>query len=110
MTKRIFRSICLVAVAVFIASFVLIMGVLYGYFSDVQQNQLKTQTMLAAQGVSHEGIDYFDRLEVRNFRITWIEKLYMIPCQIHHRWKIIWNVRRLKRPFQMVMARADGIP
>lgn len=73
MTKRIFRSICLVAVAVFIASFVLIMGVLYGYFSDVQQNQLKTQTMLAAQGVSHEGIDYFDRLEVRNFRITWID-------------------------------------
>lgn len=73
MTKRIFRSICLVAVAVFIASFVLIMGVLYGYFSDVQQNQLKTQTLLAAQGVSHEGIDYFDRLEVRNFRITWID-------------------------------------
>lgn len=73
MTKRIFRSICFVAVAVFIASFVLIMGVLYGYFSDVQQNQLKVQTMLAAQGVSHEGIDYFDRLEVRNFRITWID-------------------------------------
>ncbi|MDE6846378.1 MAG: PAS domain-containing sensor histidine kinase [Lachnospiraceae bacterium] len=73
MTKRIFRSICFVAVTVFIASFVLIMGILYGYFSDVQQNQLKTQTTLAAQGVSHEGIDFFDQLEVHNFRITWID-------------------------------------
>ena len=31
MTKKIFRSICLVALAVLIASVVLIMGVLYGY-------------------------------------------------------------------------------
>lgn len=74
MVKRIFRSICLVAVAVFIASLVLIMGVLYGYFSDVQQDQLKMQTMLAAQGVSHEGISYFENLEMRNFRVTWIDE------------------------------------
>lgn len=74
MTKRIFRSICFVAVAVFIASLVLIMGVLYGYFSDVQQNQLRMQTTLAAQGVSHEGIQYFDHLKMNNFRITWIDE------------------------------------
>lgn len=74
MTKRIFRSICIVAFAVLIASFVLIMGALYDYFSDVQENQLRMQTMLAAQGVSHEGIDYFEHLEMRDFRITWIDK------------------------------------
>lgn len=34
MTKRIFRSICLVAVVVLLASFMLIMGVLYDYFSN----------------------------------------------------------------------------
>lgn len=73
MTKRIFRSICLVALAVFAASLVLIMGVLYGYFSNVAQNQLKIQTMLAAQGVSHEGIEYFDHLQIHNVRITWID-------------------------------------
>lgn len=73
MTKRIFRSICFVAVAVFIASMVLIMGVLYSYFSQVQQSQLKMQTILAAQGVSHEGVAYFDRLELKSFRITWID-------------------------------------
>lgn len=73
MTKRIFRSICLVAVAVFAASLVLIMWVLYGYFSNAQQEQLKMQTILAAQGVSHEGAAYFDRLETKNLRITWID-------------------------------------
>lgn len=73
MTKRIFRSICFAASAVFLASLVLIMGALYDYFSDVAQNQLKMQTILAAQGVSHEGTDYFDHLDMRNFRITWID-------------------------------------
>lgn len=74
MTKRIFRSICLVAFAVFAASLVLIMGVLYSYFSNVQQNQLRMQTMLAAQGVSDEGIVYLEHLETRNFRITWVDE------------------------------------
>ena len=60
MTKKIFRSICLVALAVLIASVVLIMGVLYGYFTDMQHDQLRMQTELAAQGVNHEGTAYFD--------------------------------------------------
>lgn len=73
MTKRIFRSICLVAIAVFLASVVLIMGALYRYFSNVQQEQLKMQLELAAQGVSNEKIEYFDDLKVRDYRITWID-------------------------------------
>lgn len=73
MIKRIFRSICLVAFAVFLASIALIMGVLYSYFSNMQQEQLKMQTRLAAQGVSHEGIGYFENLEMGDFRITWID-------------------------------------
>lgn len=72
MTKRIFRSICFVALTVFLASIVLIMGVLYEYFSQVQQEQLKMQTNLAAQGVANEGISYFQDLHVSNYRITWI--------------------------------------
>lgn len=72
MTKRIFRSVCFVALVVFIASTILAVGVLYEYFSDVQQSQLKMQTNLAAQGVAHEGIAYFDGLQVMNYRITWI--------------------------------------
>lgn len=73
MTKRIFRSICLVALTVFAASAVLILGVLYEYFSSVQQSQLRMQTELAAQGVANEGIDYFSGLKISNYRITWID-------------------------------------
>lgn len=73
MTKRIFRSICLVALTVFLASVILIMGVLYEHFSNVEQEQLKMQTDLAAQGVTNEGIEYFRDLKVTDYRISWID-------------------------------------
>ncbi|MCI8472529.1 MAG: PAS domain-containing sensor histidine kinase [Clostridiales bacterium] len=72
MTKRIFRTVFFVAVSVFLASVALFMTVLYDYFSAVGQNQLKMQTELAAQGVQHEGSGYFEALETKNYRITWI--------------------------------------
>ena len=74
MTKRIFRSVCIVAVVVLFASLALVMGVLYDYFSGSQENQLKTQTDLAAQGIEHEGSSYFDGLDSEDLRITWIDK------------------------------------
>lgn len=73
MTKRIFRSICLVALAVFFASALLIMGVLYGYFSDIQQAQLNMQLDLAAQGVEMEGAAFFQGFSPENYRVTWID-------------------------------------
>ena len=72
MTKKIFRSICLVALSVFFASVILIMGVLYDYFSKIQLNQLKAETNLIAQGIINEGIGYFDGLHTEHFRITWM--------------------------------------
>lgn len=74
MTKRIFRSVCIVAVVVLFASLALVMGVLYDYFSGSQENQLKTQTDLAAQGIENEGSSYFDGLDSEELRITWIDK------------------------------------
>ena len=72
MTKRIFRSICLVAIAVFLASVTLFLCVLYDYFGSVQKNQLKMQTELAAQGVQTAGAAYFESLAPRGYRISWI--------------------------------------
>lgn len=72
MKKHIFRSICFVAISVFLASLVLIMGVLYDYFSRTQQTQLRAQTQLAAQAVEHEGMAYFDGLSLDKTRVTWI--------------------------------------
>ena len=72
MTKRIFRSILLVALAVLLASLSAIMGLLYSYYTQIQQEQLKNQTLLAAQAASHEGVAYFDGLQIPDCRITWI--------------------------------------
>lgn len=72
MTKRIFRSIFAVAAVVLLASFVLITGVLYEYFSNKQMDQLNMQTHLAAQGVESAGADYFNDMDIDGCRITWI--------------------------------------
>ena len=72
MTRRIFRAICLVALAVFLASVTLIMGILYVYFSQVQQDQLRIEAGLAARGVEENGAAYFEGLDTQSYRITWI--------------------------------------
>lgn len=72
MTKRIFKAICAAALGVFLVTMLLIMGVLYNYFSTVQQKQLRSETQLAVQGVEQLGIGYFDGLATDNFRVTWI--------------------------------------
>ncbi len=73
MTQRIFKSIFFVAVLMFITSVVLIVGFLYGYFSEIQKTQLQMQTELAAQGVNLDGQAYFDGLDVGDYRVTWID-------------------------------------
>lgn len=72
MTKRIFKTILIVAIGVFFACALIFMTVLYDYFSGVQQNQLKIQTDLASQGVKNEGVEYLKGLNIKDYRITWI--------------------------------------
>ena len=60
------------AIAVFLACVVLFLCVLYDYFGNVQQNGLKTQTELAAQGVETVGAEYFEGLITKDYRISWI--------------------------------------
>ena len=72
MTKRIFKAVCAASLGVFVVTMLLIMGVLYSYFSSVQQQQLKAQTALAVRGVEQLGMEYFQGLETEDLRITWI--------------------------------------
>lgn len=72
MTERIFRAVCLAALAVLLSATALFMGALYRYFSGVQEDELMRQTALAAQAVAHEGAEYFEGLAEDGFRITWI--------------------------------------
>ena len=72
MTKRIFHSICLVALVVLVASLILITGITYQYYSQLQQNQLRTETALVSQAVEVGGLSYLQNLQGSDCRITWI--------------------------------------
>ena len=73
MSKKIFRSIWLAALIVLVLSLVLIMGVLYSYFTGVQQKQLRMGAEVVAQGVTLDGKEFFDELTAEDYRITWID-------------------------------------
>jgi two-component system phosphate regulon sensor histidine kinase PhoR len=72
MSNKIFKGIWIVALSVFLASLVFIMGISYNYFTGLQKSQLKNETELAAQGVAKSGMNYFDNLNTEGYRITWI--------------------------------------
>ena len=72
MSKRIFRSVLLVALLVFLTTLMLTVGVLYNYFSDVLMSQLRNETELTARGVENGGVGYLDTLERGDYRITWV--------------------------------------
>lgn len=70
MTKKIFYSIFLVAIAVLLACFSIIMGVLYDYSNTIQKNHMKDELELVAQAVETSGVQYLERLEMDSCRIT----------------------------------------
>ena len=74
MTKRIFQSIVTVALVVFLGTSALIMGVLYSYFTQVQQDQLRLQTVMTGHAVTNEGLSYLESLQLEGSRITWIDR------------------------------------
>ena len=72
MTRKIFRSIVLVAGTVLLASLLLILGYLYDFFGGVQETQLKDELTLASAAVESAGGDYLAQLSSDRFRLTWI--------------------------------------
>ena len=73
MTSKILKSILSVAVAVLMASLVIIIGVLYPYFGNVQEAQLKDELSLAAGAVEQLGENYLRELDFERYRLTWVE-------------------------------------
>lgn len=72
MNKRIFRSILLVAGVVLLASFLIILDCLYGYFENLQEDQLRDELSLAVSAVEEEGESYLSRLKPESYRLTWV--------------------------------------
>ena len=78
MTKRIFRSIVIVATLVLFVCFGVTLGVLYSHYSDLQWQQLGNELTIAQNGLEQYGEDYLDALSKGTFRFTWIEKSGMV--------------------------------
>lgn len=60
------------ALMAFILATGLIMGTMFTYFADVQRQQLKTETEMAALAVDALQTGYLEKLPEENYRVTWI--------------------------------------
>lgn len=72
MKKRIFRNTMLVMFFVVALCGLLILGVLYDYFTDELQDELINESIYITQGVETNGIEYLKELENIDTRITWV--------------------------------------
>ena len=73
MTKRIFRSIFVVAAVVLLLCLSVVLGILYKHYSDVQWQQLESALELTRLGLETSGQDYLAPVTAEDFRITWID-------------------------------------
>lgn len=74
MTKKIFRSIVIVAASVLLASLVIISSCFYEYFGRLQRQEMKDELYLAATAVEHGGEDYLKNISSGHFRLSLIAK------------------------------------
>lgn len=72
MKKRIFRGMFLQSCLIVSLSVIIIMGMLYRYFSKITMQEIKNELTFISVGVEQNGIDYLEALGDGNSRITWI--------------------------------------
>lgn len=73
MTKKIFRSIIVVAMVVLFAGLFIASTFFYDYFNKSQVSQLKEELSLVATNVDKIGIEYFDNFNSPVFRFTLVD-------------------------------------
>ena len=74
MTKKIFKSIMTVCTVVLILGLAFVMGILYRYFGKQISTELEKEAFYAAQGVESSGMEYMEKLDGKNSRITLIDQ------------------------------------
>lgn len=72
MHKKIFRSSLLIALFVLIASFIMIIGILFNYFQIQIEKELKNEAMYISSAVENEGAEYLKHIADDDKRITLI--------------------------------------
>ena len=73
MTGKIFRAILAVAVAVLFASVIMITGVIYGYFGNIERERLADEALIAAAAFEKGGTEVLSEINPENYRITLID-------------------------------------
>ena len=72
LTRKIFRSILTVGVAVLACSLLLVMGCFYSFYEGMQEHQLGDELRIAAAAVETNGSTYLEKIKSDRFRVTWI--------------------------------------
>ena len=74
MTKKIFRSMITVALAVLLSSLFVATTFIYDYFNKSQVAQLKAELELVKETVNKVGVEYFEYFDSTMFRFTVVDK------------------------------------
>ncbi len=74
MTKKIFKSIMAVSSVVLVLGLTFVMGILYRYFGNQISAELEKEATYLAQGVKISGLDYLEKLNEKDARVTLIDK------------------------------------
>lgn len=73
MTKKIFRSIIVVAIVVLLISFFIASNFLFDYYNKSHVAQLKEALSLVSAGVNENGTEYLEKLDSSIFRFTLVD-------------------------------------
>lgn len=74
MSKKIFRGILCVSLIVLLASMVLFLGAVYGYFDQETNKQLRNNAILVAAAVERGGESYLQNLPYTDTRVTLVDR------------------------------------
>ena len=72
MTSKILKSILIVAISVLLITVIVITGVLYQYFGNVQKAQLTDELHLADSATEQLGETYLSTVSSAHYRLTWV--------------------------------------
>ncbi len=72
MKKRIFRGMFMQSCLILCLSVIIIMGMLYQYFSKITMREIKNELTYISIGVNQNGMGYLEALSGVDSRITWI--------------------------------------
>lgn len=112
MTKRIFKSIFAVSLIVLATCTGVTLGILYHYFGNQLQKELKTEAAYLAIAVERDGIDALEALPAQAERVTYIDEdgtVLLTMWQTRNPWRTMPKEKKSKKRRKRAPARLCGI-